>query len=406
MATDAEQLPSRHSRQHHKSNFLIHQLFLRQDLDECLSLIEASLADSQGSAEYALYIKGQLSQSLQLFQQAAAVSPNNLTYHKQVGRTLLLLGSFEAAVQVFEEATQLAPRDWELWHNKGACYMAAKKYDWAADFFVKANSIEQHDSTFLQLGKVYALQADYQAAVKVCLEALVFCPDNAEVLTTIGLLYLRMGESLKAFDFLGNSLSNDPRNVKSILAAASVIQDHHDMDVALVKYRVAAVQTPNSPQLWNNIGMCFFGKQKHVAAISCLKKASYLGPFEWIVSYNLGLLHLATGQYASAFHHFSSSINIKSDFAHTYMYLAVALAKLDDVDNASAAYEKAIELDDDMMFRLNYAITLSNYDEPDLAQEQFDKFERIFSIAGRDTQTADANVVQQRQLLLQILNSR
>jgi len=78
------------------------------------------------------------------------------------------------------------------------------------------------------------------------------------------------------------------------------------------------------------------------------------GPFEWIVSYNLGLLHLATGQYASAFHHFSSSINIKSDFAHTYMYLAVALAKLDDVDNASAAYEKAIELDDDMMFRLNY----------------------------------------------------
>ncbi len=94
----------------------------------------------------------------------------------------------------------------------------------AAEKFVKANSIEQHDSTFLQLGKVYSLQANYRAAVKVCLEALLFCPDNAEVLTTIGLLYLRMGESLKAFDFLGNSLSNDPRNVKSILAAASVIQ--------------------------------------------------------------------------------------------------------------------------------------------------------------------------------------
>ena len=78
------------------------------------------------------------------------------------------------------------------------------------------------------------------------------------------------------------------------------------------------------------------------------------GPFEWIVSYNLGLLHLAAGQNASAFHYFSSSINTKSDFAHTYMYLAVALAKLDDVDNASAAYERAIELDDDMVFRLNY----------------------------------------------------
>ena len=144
-----------------------------------------------------------------------------------------------------------------------------------------------------------------------------------------------------------------------------------------------------------NAGMCFFGQQKHVAAISCLKKALYLGescldcslisltqvhrfdtsacseiseitnvyhfelagPFEWIVSYNLGLLHLATRQYASAFHYFSSSINTKSDFAHTYMYLAVALARLDDVDNASAAYEKALELDDDMMFTLNYGMS-------------------------------------------------
>jgi Bardet-Biedl syndrome 4 protein len=60
------------------------------------------------------------------------------------------------------------------------------------------------------------------------------------------------------------------------------------MDVALVKYRVAAVQIPNSAQLWNNIGMCFFGKEKYVAAIACLKRAVYLSPFEWIISFNLG----------------------------------------------------------------------------------------------------------------------
>lgn len=40
-----------------------------------------------------------------------------------------------------------------------------------------------------------------------------------------------------------------------------LLQDHQDMDVALVKYRVAAAVCPNSPQLWNNIGMCFYGKQ-------------------------------------------------------------------------------------------------------------------------------------------------
>lgn len=46
------------------------------------------------------------------------------------------------------------------------------------------------------------------------------------------------------------------------------MQEYGDHDVALSKYRIAAVNTPESPQLWNNIGMCFFGKKKFVA-VSC-----------------------------------------------------------------------------------------------------------------------------------------
>ena len=44
-----------------------------------------------------------------------------------------------------------------------------------------------------------------------------------------------------------------------------MMQGHGDYDVALTKYRVAAASMPESPQLWNNIGMCFFGKNKYVA---------------------------------------------------------------------------------------------------------------------------------------------
>ena len=91
--------------------------------------------------------------------------------------------------------------------------------------------------------------------------------------------------------------------------------------------------------------MCFFGKKKHVAAIACLKKALYLDSFEWIISYNLGLVYLNTRQYASAFHFLSASINLKPDFASSYMYLAIILSRLDDFENACNAYEKAIEME-------------------------------------------------------------
>ena len=32
-------------------------------------------------------------------------------------------------------------------------------------------------------------------------------------------------------------------------------------------------------------------------------------------------------QYASAFHYLSSAINLKPDFAHSYMYLAITLSR-------------------------------------------------------------------------------
>ena len=69
----------------------------------------------------------------------------------------------------------------------------------------------------------------------------------------------------------------------------TILHPHpQDYDVALAKYRLAAQSIPESPPLWNNIGMCFFGKKKFVAAISCLKRANYLAPFDWKILYNLG----------------------------------------------------------------------------------------------------------------------
>merc|ERR1712083_482456 len=92
------------------------------------------------------------------------------------------------------------------------------------------------------------------------------------------------------------------------------------------------------------------------------------------ISYNLGLVHLNTGQYASAFHYFSASINLKPDFPSSYMYLAITLSRLDDFANACSAYEKAIDMESDHMFHLNFSFTLFNdlYSQQDEEQKNSD----------------------------------
>lgn len=274
-----------------------------------------------------LRLQGRVEESLTIFQAALCINPQNISNLKQVGRSLYLLGKHKMALEVFEEAERIDPDDREVWHNKGLCTLYLKDYDAAIECFETANSIQRHESSYIQLGRVYRLLNRDDDALAVYIDAIEVCPENPELLTTIGLLYLKLGDNSKAFEYLGNSLTYDPINSKTIIAAGSIIQDNQDMDVALVKYRVAALQTPHSAQLWNNIGMCFFGKAKYVAAVSCLKRAVYLAPFEWIISYNLGVVHLTTGQFASAFHHFSTAINLQPTYSRSYMYLGVTLSK-------------------------------------------------------------------------------
>jgi Bardet-Biedl syndrome 4 protein len=148
--------------------------------------------------------------------------------------------------------------------------------------------------------------------------------------------------------------------------------------------------------------MCFFGKGKYVAAVACLKRAVYITPFEWIISYNLGVVHLTTGQFASAFHYFSTAINLQPSYAKAYSYLAVALSKLNDFENSCAAYEKSIELEPDYTTYLNYSVTLLANDEVERAVEQFRKYEAaIANVAHNDV---DADILQQAELVRRALD--
>ena len=59
----------------------------------------------------------------------------------------------------------------------------------------------------------------------------------------------------------------------------------------------------------------------YVQAISCLKRANYLCPFDWKILYNLGLVHLAMQQHASAFHFLSAAINMRPKMGQLFMLL-------------------------------------------------------------------------------------
>ncbi|XP_033119687.1 Bardet-Biedl syndrome 4 protein-like [Anneissia japonica] len=380
-----------------RKNWLIHLHYVRKEYEACKSLIKEQLHETHGMCEYALYVQalilrqeGRIQESLECFQTCHLINSQNPDNLKQVGRSLFLLGRHKAATEVYNEASRISERDWEISHNQGVCYMYLKEFMKAKECLKQAISFNKHDLSYVMLAKIYLMEGDVHMAIDVYKRAIEISPENPELLTTIGLLYLQVNQNQKAFENLGNALTYDPSNVKAILGAGSMMQQHGDYDVALNKYRIAAVAVPESAALWNNIGMCFFGRKKYFAAVSSLKRANYLSPFDWKVLYNLGLVHLSMHQYASAFHFISAAINIRQKQPGLYMLLAIALSNLDDPDNARQAYEQAAALDEhDPAVNLNFCVFLYKQGDRKAATKQFSHFE---SKLKRLTDSGNSNI--------------
>ncbi|XP_078482957.1 BBSome complex member BBS4 [Ciona intestinalis] len=351
-----------------RRNWLIHTHYVRKEWQTCKTLIQEQLKETNGQCEYAVYIQamimrseGWIQQSMELFQACHLLNPTNPDNLKQIARNLILLGKHKSAIECYNRASELSERDWDICHCLGLCYHFLKDYDKAEQCFIESLKLNRHTVTYNMLAKLYLETGNHDKAMDVLSKGVEFSPENTDLLTLLGLLHLRKSSFHKAFELLGQAMTFDQENYKAILAAGSMMQKHGDFDVALSKYRVAAHAVPESSSLWNNIAMCFFGKKKYVAAISCLKRANYLSPFDWKILYNLCLLHLTMQQYASAFHFCSTAISLKQDHGPLYMLLAVALTNLGQEENAEKAYEEAIRLNgSDVHTVLNYCVFLHN----------------------------------------------
>ena len=81
----------------------------------------------------------------------------------------------------------------------------------------------------------------------------------------------------------------------------------------------------------------------------------------------------------------------------------MTLSALGDNANAWGAYRKSLQIDDDFLCHLNFAISLYQGEEIVEAKEHFQKFETVFRTLGDEVQNADADILNQRRILSQSL---
>ncbi|XP_017960051.1 Bardet-Biedl syndrome 4 protein homolog isoform X3 [Drosophila navojoa] len=293
-------------------DWLLHIYFTRRQFDRCRRLIAREL-NRHLNAEYLYFVQGLIDreagnniEALRNLQRAAELNSKNIENIKEIGRTLYLMGRYSQALSVFRDAEQQSPRpDHEIFHYLGELLYrsaatqpqleaARQQQKEAREYFERAVQSGKKQESYIRLAELYRKEKDYQKAIDVLEACLHLTPENAEVLTEISVLYLKINETQRAFDRLAE-IVNFAGNCepKGLLALGAILQSRNDVDGALSKYSQIADAEPEIAELWNNIGLCFFKKQKFIVAISSLRKSIWLSPLNYNALYNLSLIYIA-----------------------------------------------------------------------------------------------------------------
>lgn len=85
--------------------------------------------------------------------------------------------------------------------------------------------------------------------------------------------------------------------------------------------------------------------------------------------------------------------------------MSSSFCRLDDFENACAAYDKAVELSEDYLTHLNYSITLYSNDEIEKARKQFSRFEHLYRKHVDENNELDPEIKLQADLVRRALYS-
>lgn len=368
-------------------NWLIHRYFVRGEYEECLEVLSKHSKTKSGfESAYSLIIKGliqrsggNINESQILFKQSNLISTNYSYLLREMGKNFLLLGKFSTSIEIYDSLLTKNTDDWDSHYHKAVALMNLNKYKDALASLSKAYDINSNEKILMLEGKINILTKNYKSAIEKYEEALTLCPNNFEIISAIGSLYLQLNDSQSALDYFTNAINLNPKYSDSLLGLASIYQYQAEYEQALYQYKLANVSNPSSSLMWNNLGLCFFAKNKLITATSCLKKAIYFDPFQWIIHYNLGLIYLSSQQYASAFIYMNAAASLKNEHPIIFMYLGVILSELDDISSAINYYDRSIQLKPSYVTYYNYTVSLVKKDMFGNAKEKFAKFKELYN---------------------------
>ena len=228
----------------------------------------------------------------------------------------------------------------------GVTFMTDGRLDLAAREF---GNLLQEDTANVSVAEFLAetelLRGKPESAQKALNRAFATGYPTSRTYFLAGMASLDLADSTAALKAIDESLALDSLYSPALEMKGRLLRDSGDYAGALDYLEQAVKQSPDSPDMLTDLGICLIGLRELDRAEKVLVHALELDPSDWQASYNLGLSYHYRGQREKALKCYEQAAGNEKASREVFNNLGICYYELKDYSSAVDAYRHALEID-------------------------------------------------------------
>ncbi len=255
-------------------------------------------------------------------------------------------GKNKLAIQVCSIAIDQYPYSTNLIIEKAQILSSLEKYDESLALLDKAMAFQPNDpELFTSIGSIFLMQGQYEKAIQNYNKAMPYSTDKADLYYQIGFAYQNAFKYDKAIENYKIAIEIDIIHENALYELAYCLDITDQLEHSISYYKKFIDQDPYSHYAWYNLGIVYnklgdFEKAVHAYEYATLIDETFASAF-----YNLGNSFMSLEKYSQAIDAYNTTLDIEGASAETYCSLAETYEKLEHYDLAVKYYQKAVKID-------------------------------------------------------------
>ena len=332
----------------------------------------------------------QYNQGIKHLEAALAMNPSHFQIYNNLGTAYLLVGQREKAIECYKKAVKIKPDDAISFYNIGSIFQIQNKHAQACEYFEKAYQLENKENYLISLALSELKAGMISDAAKHYKALALLHPEKDSFQYNLASCY----EALKNYDqaivIMKNLLARNPKSITMAQKLANLYIETRQLrqakdlyDSVLLKGAVSSETLYQyailSTQLFDT------GKKKKI-----FKKVIKMDPENATAHKDLGVIYLNQRLFDYADEEFNTALKLAPDDFDIVFEYANYLYALSKYKEADKYYEKAININDDVVAKSLSAINKIELNQLEEAEELIEsalkdqpEHEYIQFLAGR-----------------------